>query len=217
MKYLIKTVLLITSALLIISCGGDQHSEEKMIIESPQAIHSVQTPAVRNVEPKIDDTLAIKAITKDILINIKNQDYEDLLNYFHPDLGVRFSPYGFIDTAKNVKLNSDQFAEGIKSNKKFTWGYADGSGDPIELTIPEYFKKFVYDADFLNAEKTVVNQMIGSGNSLNNLEKIYPDALYTENYNPGKSEMDWKALKLIFKKDAGKFYLIGIVHDQWTI
>ena len=217
MKYFLKPALVIISALLIISCGENQSTEEKTVTESSQTIESVQPETIPEIIPELDDTVLVKKLTKEILTSIKNNEYESLAGYFHPDLGVRFSPYGFIDTAKDIKLSAKEYTEGIKSNTKFTWGYSDGSGDPIDLTIPEYFKKYVYNADFLNAEKTSVNKMIGSGNSLNNLDKIYPNALFTESYDPGKHEMAWTTLRLVFKKEAGKFYLIGIVHDQWTI
>lgn len=212
MKYFLKPLLAITSALIIISCG---------VMNSSESVNSVQTVAKADIEPEIepeiDDTVAVKTLTKEILTSLKNNEYESLAEYFHPDLGVRFSPYAFIEPGKDVQLKAGEFKEAIQSNKQFTWGNAHGSGNAIELTIPEYFKKYVYNADFLNAEKKSVNKMIGAGNSLNNLEKIYPDAIFTESYDPGKHAKAWTTLRLVFKKEAEKFYLIGIVHDQWTI
>jgi hypothetical protein len=29
--------------------------------------------------------------------------------------------------------------------------------------------------------------------------------------------MDWQSLRLVFEETAGNWYLVGIVHDQWTI
>lgn len=209
MKNFFKPVLVITSALLIISCGGNQTKEEKNVTDSVSA----QTSTKIEIKREVDDTIAIKNLTREILTTLKNKDYKSFVSYFYPDLGVRFSPYAYIDTVNDVRLSAVEFLKAINSKKKFTWGEADGTGDPIRLTIPEYFKG---DADFLNAKKTAVNKMIGVGNSINNLEEVYPDALYTESYNPGIHEMAWSSLRLVFKKEADKFYLIGIVHDQWT-
>lgn len=217
MKYFLKPVLIIASALLIISCGENQSKEEKTITDSLQTFNSGEPQAAKETKPEVNDTVVLKTLTKEILTSIKNEEYESLAQYFHPDLGVRFSPYAFIDTVKNVQLSDKQYTDGIKSNTKFTWGYSDGSGDPIDLTIPEYFKKFVYTSDFLNADRMAVNKMIGSGNSLNNLEEIYPYALFTESYDPGEHEMAWKTVRLVFKKEGDKFYLISIVNDRWTI
>jgi len=29
--------------------------------------------------------------------------------------------------------------------------------------------------------------------------------------------MDWRSLKLVFKKYEDRFYLVGIIHSEWTI
>jgi hypothetical protein len=214
MKHLCKLILVITISLIFISCGGNQSKEEKTVTESSQAVDSTNQSPKTETTLEVNDTVAIKTLTKEILTSLKNKNYESFAGYFHPDLGVRFSPYAYVDTVKDVHLSAGEFTQAINSRKKLTWGEADGTGDPIRLTIPEYLN---YYGNFLDAKKTAVNKMIGVGNSVNNLEEIYPDALYTENFNTGKHEMAWSALRLVFKKETGQFYLIAIVHDQWTI
>jgi hypothetical protein len=84
----------------------------------------------------------------------------------------------------------------------------------------QYIDKFVYNADFLNAEKTAYNQVIGKGNSLNNLGEVFPNHPFIEYYFSGFDEkyagMDWTSLRLVFKLHQGNYYLVAIVHDQWT-
>ena len=217
MKNFVLSLCILISSLLIISCRVNLATEEKTVPKSSQNASSAQEKTTPESIPEVADTVIVKRITKEIFTSLKNREFELLATYFHPDLGVRFSSYAFINIGKDVKLSAKEYAEGIKSNKTFTWGYAQGSGDPIDLSISEYLKTFVYDADFLNAANTSVNKMIGTGNTPNNLREIYPGAIFTESYDPGKQEMAWKSLRLVFKKAAGKFYLIGIVHDQWTI
>ncbi len=217
MKYFINYILAISTALILFSCGGNPTSEDNKGNELTQTPDSVQNQSKPASPVQEDDTILIKALSKEILTSLKNKDFETFADYFNPVEGVRFSPYAYIDTINNIRLNAENFKEGIKTNKKFTWGYSDGSGDPIQLTIPDYFKKFVYNKDFLNVEKSSVDKMIGSGNSLNNLEVIYPHAHFTESFDPGSHEMAWSVLRLVFKKESGKFYLVGVVHDQWTI
>jgi hypothetical protein len=82
-------------------------------------------------------------------------------------------------------------------------------------------QKFVYDVDFAKPEKASVDKFLGGGNSLNNLLQVYKDCHFTESYFSGFEKkyegMDWRTLRLVFKERDKKFYLIGIVHDQWTI
>ncbi len=176
---------------------------------------------VNNSELQTKNDSVLLDLTKEILTAIKEKDYKKLTEYIHPEDGIRFSPYGFIDTANDVTATRSTFKLNAYTNKKRIWGYFDGSDDPIKMTSKEYFKRFVYDADFLNAEKTSLNQCLGGGNSQNNILVIYDGLPFTESYFSGFDEkfggMDWRALRLVFKEYEGKYYLVAIVHDEWTI
>lgn len=162
-------------------------------------------------------------LSKKILDLIKSGEYFKLGKLFHPKDGVRFSPYGYIDTVTDIKFSQQYFMDCFSrlKPKYYLWGFADGSGDSIYLLIKDYFKRFVYDVDFANAEKLSLNTSLGHGNSPNNIEAIYPGLEYTESYFSGFEEklsgMDWRALRLVFKEYEGKNYLVAIIHDEWTI
>ena len=161
------------------------------------------------------------SLTRQVLTTLKNKDYSSFEKFIHPTLGTRFTPYGFIDTTVDIRLTANEFRKHLDKKSKLNWGNYDGSGDSIILTISEYFNKFVYNADFLHAEKTSVNKMIGSGNSFNNLPIVYKDCDFTESYFPGFEKkyggMDWTSLRLVYQKFEGNYYLVAVVHDQWTI
>jgi hypothetical protein len=65
------------------------------------------------------------------------------------------------------------------------WGKFDATGDPIKMTLNNYMQRFVYDVDFAKPEKRSVNEFIGSGNSLNNLDSVYKDCDFTESHFSG--------------------------------
>ncbi len=190
-----------------------------LLISASAEIFSFNADCNSDLLYKNDSVLL--SLTTEILTAIKDKDYKKLTEYIHPKDGIRFSPYGFIDTANDVTATRSTFRLNAYTNKKRIWGYYDGSGDPIKMTSKEYFKRFVYDADFLNAEKTSLNQCLGSGNSQNNILIIYDDLPFTESFFPGIDEqfggMDWRALRLVYKEYEGKYYLVAIVHDEWTI
>src|SRR5690606_25884448 len=156
-----------------------------------------------------------------VLTLMKERNFEGLSRFIHPELGIRFSPYGHVDTAAHVRLTRQQFLQLKEEEKPVLWGNYDGTGKDIQLTFEEYFEKFVYDVDFLNPEQTSVNEILGQGNTLHNLETVYPGADFTESYFSGFEEkydgMDWRSLRLVFQSYEGRPYLVGIVHDQWTI
>ncbi len=179
------------------------------------------TTGVRNERETGKDSLLLLR-TKQVLTIIKDKRYKDLVAYIHPESGVRFSAYAFVDTAGDLRFTKTSWLKALeKPGTLFNWGSYDGSGDVIMLSISDYFGKFVYDVDFLNVERVSVNEMIGGGNSLNNLEAVYKNSDFTESYFPGSDQklegMDWRTLRLVFKQLKGKYYLTGIVHDQWTI
>jgi len=160
-------------------------------------------------------------LSSKILRSLNEKGYAGLAEFIHPELGIRFSPYAYIDTTADQLLSRNKLIALGKSQKKIKWGYEDATGKPIKLSINNYVEKFVYDVDFLNAEKKGVNKFFGGGNSLNNLKEIYPRCNFAEFYfsgfDPKFEGMDWRALRLVFKDYKKNYYLIAIVHDQWTI
>ena len=174
-----------------------------------------------------DDSSKIAADTlndndvKGVLTLLKNKDFKKLAIHIHPTDGLRFSPYGFIDVNKDKLFSKSEFLDISKSAKSIVWGNYDGSGEEIKLSFKDYYTKFIYDADFLFAEKLSYNKTIGKGNSKNNIAEVYKDCVYSESYfhgfDPKLEGADWTSLKLVFKKFKNNYFLVGIVHDQRTI
>lgn len=182
-------------------------------------------PVKNQPQPTVDaDGLSqqdsIKATGRQVLTFLKEQNYEELSKYFDAD-GVRFVPYAFIDTASAKKLTPEDFLEAVAKKWVLTWGSYDGTGDPIKLTVPAYLKKFIYNADYLNAEATAFDAVMKQGNTINNIKQIYPNHHYIDYHFSGFNQkyegMDWTSLRLVFKQQDGQYFLVAIIHDQWTI
>ncbi len=172
------------------------------------------------IDPKRDSILL--QLTSEVFTAFKNKDYNALAAMVHPEEGVRFSPYAYIDTAKDKKLSAAVIKEQADSNKQpvILWGTSDPADEPIRKTINSYVKDFVYDVDFLHPEKVKVNEFIGGGNTLNNLLAVYTGCDFTESHFSGFDKkfegMDWRSLRLVFKLKDGKYFLVGVVHDAWS-
>lgn len=157
----------------------------------------------------------------DVVIHaLAEKDLETIAAFVHPTQGVRFSPYTYVEESHQV-FNADELVNLQGSNEIYLWGTFDGTGDPIELTFDEYYERFVYSADFANPEQMAVNQELGFGNTINNLVDFYPGSSFVEYHFSGFDEqyggMDWVSLRLVFTQEEGTWFLVGIVHDQWTI
>lgn len=168
-----------------------------------------------------DKDSVLRGLTKQVFTLIKQKNYKALDGLIHQEQGIRFSPYAYI-SASDKKFSREEFLDlfGKNRNVKYSWGNYDGTGDPIVLTAVEYFNRFVYDANFLHPEKLNVNKVAGSGNTTNNIKDFYNEEDFTESFFSNSKKGDglpWKAVRLVFKEIGGKYYLVGIVHDQWTI
>ena len=209
-------VVIACSVFILVSCNDNSNDNRKKQPAPPPA----QTDSAQKMVD-IDSSALFTDSTKAILQVIKNRDYKRFSRYIHPVSGIRFSPYGYIDTTKDRTFSAEEFIRQYQKGNKINWGNYDGSGAPILLSVEEYFKKFVYSADFLNAEKTSFDKITGKGNSLNNLEKVYKQDHFTESYFSGFDQkyngMDWTSLKLVYEIYENKIYLVAIIHDQWTI
>ncbi|NLL71870.1 MAG: hypothetical protein GX238_12170 [Epulopiscium sp.] len=152
---------------------------------------------------------------------LRDKKIEEFSKYIHPTKGIRFSPYAYIDVDKDLIFQTQEIVELWKGSEKYTWGAYDGSGFPIELTLQEYYEQFIYDVDFVNPQMIGNNTVIGKGTTVNNIAEAYPDGVFIEYHfdhiDPQYAGIDWRSLRLVFEKIEDAYYVVGIVHDQWTI
>lgn len=167
----------------------------------------------------LGDNLIVKSMKT--LKLIKEKDMEKLALYVHPDKGLRFSPYAYIDTENDQVFTRDEVANLLEDEKEYEWGKYDGKGNPIKLTFKNYYDEFVYNKDFINPHIIGNNTSIGEGNTINNIKKAYPNGKFIEYHfegsNPEYKGMDWQSLRLVFEQVKDTWYLLGIVHSEWTI
>ncbi|MFW5735908.1 MAG: hypothetical protein ACOCXB_00985 [Halanaerobium sp.] len=163
----------------------------------------------------------IKEKAEKVIRTIASRDFDKLADYVHPEEGLRFTPYTYVRTEKDIVFTKEQVSNFFENDKKYLWGHYDGSGKEIRLTPREYYHRFIYTNDFINAEKIGYNEVLSSGNMSENQFEVYEDPIIVEYYFPGfKAKfggMDWKSLRLVFEEYQNKWKLTGIIHNQWTI
>jgi hypothetical protein len=161
----------------------------------------------------------VLANAKKVVQALKNRDTDALSTFVHPTKGVRFSPYCYVEQNHQV-FKKSQVSGLMKKPKKFLWGEADGSGDPIRLTFAKYYKRYVYDIDFLKVGSVFYQNRQSGGNTIFNGEEFYPKGKFVEYYFKGTQKydgLDWRSLILVFEKSGKKWYLTAIIHNEWTI
>jgi len=179
------------------------------------------TPTVPTPTPTpADPQQLVLARADEALRALQQNDMATLAALVHPQLGVRFSPYAYLGE-DNLIFTAEQVRGLMQDPTVYLWGAYDGIGSPIELTYADYAAQFVYNADFLNAPERSLDERIGQGNTIDNIAQVYPQAHVVEYHFPGFDPqfegMDWQSLRLVFVEWQGQWYLVAIVHDQWTI
>jgi hypothetical protein len=119
-------------------------------------------------------------------------------------------------------LGPTALREAWERNAVLRFGFADGTGEPIELPIREYFSRWLYGGVYAEAPSVAVNRVLGRGNSLNNLSEVFPDADFVEFHFPGFKAayqgMDWLSLRVVVAgRPDGGWWLLGLINDRWTI
>ena len=217
---LLMTAAIGTHASGVLSARSGQRHEYRA---TPAADSSSLT---QDSEPKrIPSEESKRIITgraKSVIQALKAGNIAKFSTFVHPQKGVRFSPYAQVLLDQDRVIKKNQLAQTWASTKLYRWGEYDGSGDPIRLTFRKYHRRFIFDHDFSRAESVAYNPAFMShGNTPNNIQAIYPKTIAVEYYfsgfDPKVSGMDWVSLWLVFEKKGSNWYLVGIVHDEWTI
>jgi hypothetical protein len=154
-----------------------------------------------------------------VLKALMSNNYAALERHIEPGGKILFSPYAYIDTTKAIRFTGRELSEAADSKKMLTWGEFDATGEPIQLSVADYFARFIKNKNFLQPDSLLVNKSVTAGNMVNNLKQLFPDAEYVEYYCKGSDDyagMDWGALRLIFKKKLNNYYLVAVVGDRWT-
>jgi len=181
-----------------------------------------QKPAFQSAS-KSDRQNKLLLLADSVVSVIASKDWNSLSGFVRPECGLRFSPYAYVDTSNDIVFTRDQIAAIESDTLLYSWGSYDGSGNPILLTFNDYYNRFIFDKNYRDGQRGAVNQILHKGNTIINIFDAYSDRTvsFIEYHVPGSNEkyagMDWGSLRLVFEDYKDRWYLIGIVHDQWTI
>ncbi|MCD1258719.1 hypothetical protein B5M42_007710 [Paenibacillus athensensis] len=205
--------------------GADERGERERAAAGPErnaqsALHSEESAEPDGSQltaQEAEKALAEPAAT--VVNALREKNMQALKPLVHPDRGVRFSPYAFVDVKSDLVFKPSKLDKLMDSSKEYVWGAYDGSGEPIKMTFSQYLNGFVYGRDYAHPEQMAYNTFVHTGSTTNNLRAAYPTAAFVEyNFSRGAdgNELGWSSLRLVFEPKGGKWYLVGIINDQWT-
>lgn len=213
---MMKKNIYILTILLMCSCSKESKTNSTNA-DSTKYKQSVKDDVLKT-QPIISEKERYKNLNDDLLKYLKEKDFVKFSNYIHPEKGISFSMYSFVNPKKDKHFSRADFENYLAKNTKFTWGEQDGTGDLLILSIKDYFNEWVFRRNYKAAD-FYLNKFKGTGNSINNIREIYPNAIITENYIPGTeiySGMDWSSLIFVFEEYNGKYYIVAVANNSWT-
>jgi hypothetical protein len=185
-----------------------------VVLPSPASAPPVTT-GTPSADPPLPSDAQSRALAALEALRAKNT--AALAALVDPDDGVRFSPYSYVD-GSDIRIAAGKLETALRDKRVRRWGAYDGSGDPIDLTFAEYYERFVFDVDFTKGTRPPQNF---TENTTDNAQEVYgPDAriveLYLEPHDSSIDGLDWRMLRLVMKRRRGVYYVVGIVHTEWT-
>ena len=210
--------LLVTAGVIASACGSRQVpvGADPAAASSPPATASA-SPATTAAAPT---EAQLRARAAEAVAALRDKDFARLASLAHSGKGVRFSPYAFVDTQRNVLLPVATLAQGFTNRQQYFWGHTDGQGLPMNWTVEDYYARHLWKKDFSMATTIVLDQRTGKGNTTDNSVQAYPGARVVEYHLPSanpSTTLDWASLRLVFEQQAGTWVLVGIIRDEWTI
>lgn len=146
------------------------------------------------------------------------RDGAALARLAHPEKGVCFHLDVSMSPPEAVRFSPAALRGFFSDRKVYRWGERDGSGDPVRLRPRAYYHRYIYGRDFARRGKVSINP-IGAGNSISRLPEFYPNAHRVGYYvKSTEGNTDWQQLIFVLEQDrGGRWRLVAIAHDEWTI
>jgi len=219
-RWLPAVPLLVALALTGCGGGGPPGGGEEVPAGGGGATPDVLPPGVAPSAPS-SPTAGAREAADQALDALAGPDLPRLAALVHPRRGVLFSPYAFVEPEEAVVLTPDELLSLEGADPIRSWGWYDGSGEPIQLTFQDYHGEYIYDRDFRAAPRVSVDERVGVGNTVDNIPQRVPGATTVEYHVPGVDPtlegMDWASLRLVLVPEGEGWWLVAVVHDQWTI
>jgi len=126
----------------------------------------------------------------------------------HPKKGVLITYYTTF-ARKNKHFSADSFAKFYNSDKKLYWGESDGRGDKIYLSLREFFNEFHnYNGAYEDDVKKV---------NPSRFDFPYTKGVVAYEIAQKSDDNSWKHLVVVLQKYKGRYYVVGLLFNRWTI
>lgn len=153
-----------------------------------------------------DARALLAAPVEKIVIALRDKRMKDLASFVNPAWGLQFAPYVSVLTSGTVKVPHAELPGLFAQTHKRDWGTEDGSGDPLRLTFAEYYRRFVYDRDYVHPPNLSFNTFLGSSNDVNEVDSVFPQGQTAELLFAASEAEQFSSMVLVFERDQTRWW-----------
>jgi len=150
-----------------------------------------------------------------ILRHFDTMGIDGFLNSIHPQKGTVMTWNTHFGGKEDIVFTRSDIKRYIKNPvKKIHWGHTYGKGDKVLMSLQDYMLKLTKPSEYISKIKKL-NSLKGfqcdSGSQCKGYEVFWIDE------NSKTKEYDWQGLVVILEAYHGKWYVVGLLRDRWTI
>lgn len=147
---------------------------------------------------------------------IAEEDGKLLLELVHPDRGLRLRLNWWNE---EIRVEGDDIQTLFRAQKKYDWGTAEGSGEPVRGSFSEVIMPFL-EQNLLGASEWGCDQgLFGPTAGLTILPEGYEPVRFYSAHRPApaEQELDWGTWIVGVERWEGRYYVSYLVHYRYEV
>ena len=163
----------------------------------------------------------LRAASEAVRAALADAAFGRLAEFCDEDRGIQFSTDAHVSDNDPV-LSCDNLRDAAADDTMIRWGFTDGAGLPIEMTIAERLGEIAGSWALTSTDVLAFEVRVGAGNTIDNLAEAFPGSAFVEYYSRGASRfpgLDWSSVRFVFDTSSeDSLVLLAVVEDiMWTI
>ena len=166
-----------------------------------------------------DDTDTAQSEMKNVIHSLldaleQKDPAKDIAALIHPEQGITITEMVRFGSKDDIHFSRTSLMNAMRNNKKLFWGHTYGKGDEIYKTLSVYFSD-------LHRERSKVTKTVPldtlKGFTSKAEESVKGVEVYWINESSKTKEYDYLGMVVILSEYRGKWYIVGLLRDRWTI
>lgn len=142
-------------------------------------------------------------------------DAEKITSYIHPKKGVIMTWNVLFGGKEDLHFKKSDIKNAyLNKRKKIYWGKSYGKGDDVFMSLHDYMAMLTRP---ISAITRIEKLKEAKGFKCLSPKKCRAYEVVWINRDSSTKEYDWLGLVVILEKFKNEWYVVGVLHDRWTV